>query len=142
MMTLTANQSVENTKIKVPRIRPLHTHTPATFPCYARCRSERRGLDRRRHLVSPTLRVLNVPNQSTTVNQCENDRGALFRATLKIVCSPNSLRSLKKEGGGAANVRALASLFWIVCTTGLNRGDHFLINVGLKRKKKQPTKAR
>lgn len=102
--------------------------THATFPCYARCRS---GLNRCRSPTSPMPRVLNVPNQSSTVNQRANRRVDLSMQRRRLYAAQIHWEALKRR----VKIHALSSLLWIVCTTGLNREDHFWIQRGLVEEK-------
>lgn len=88
-------------KKKVPKIWFLHTHTHQNS-CHLRLLCKTRGrAERARPLSQSNLTYAESSECLKPIFNCQSMWKwlvGLFHATVKIVCSPNSLRSLKKKG--------------------------------------------
>lgn len=133
MMTLTANQSVK----KVPKIWP-PTNPPYTHSCQLRLLCKTQGRDEWTHPPSKS----NLTNTELWMSENNLQLSITwkwlvghFHATVKIVCSPNSLEALKV---GVLNAKfvplSVLGSFALQKKKKKQRGKYFLINRDLKRK--------
>lgn len=135
MMTLTANQSVKKQKGAYD-LTPSNPR-PRTHSCQLRLLCKTQGRDEwTRPLSQSNLTKhweLRMSETNLQLSIKWKWQVGLFHATVKIVCSPNSLEALK-EGVWMLNLRPCLFLDRLHYKTKTNWGKYFLINMELKRK--------